>query len=290
MPGGDSPNDEHLNGHPPSPFQKQDQLMSDHAISPPSAKTTVGGLVAMLYGIVAYLLFLVTILYAMAFVANLPVPKTIDSGLPGPFIPSLIINVLLLGLFAVQHSVMARPAFKRWWTRLVPPAVERTTFVLFASLALLLLYWQWRPMTDIIWSVTNPLGAITLEATSWIGWAVVFASTFMINHFELFGLRQVLARLLRQELPQAKFKTPMLYKSIRHPIYLGFLIAFWATPTMTAGHLLFAIATTGYILIGIWLEERDLIALFGDQYRRYREQVSMLIPLPGRKARADDAR
>jgi len=264
--------------------------MSDHAISPPSAKTTVGGLVAMLYGIVAYLLFLVTILYAMAFVANLPVPKTIDSGLPGPFIPSLIINVLLLGLFAVQHSVMARPAFKRWWTRLVPPAVERTTFVLFASLALLLLYWQWRPMTDIIWSVTNPLGAITLEATSWIGWAVVFASTFMINHFELFGLRQVLARLLRQELPQAKFKTPMLYKSVRHPIYLGFLIAFWATPTMTAGHLLFAIATTGYILIGIWLEERDLIALFGDQYRRYREQVSMLIPLPGRKARADDAR
>jgi protein-S-isoprenylcysteine O-methyltransferase Ste14 len=290
MPGGDSPNDEHLNGHPPSTFQKQDQLMSDHAISPPSAKTTVSGLVAMLYGIVAYLLFLVTILYAMAFVANLPVPKTIDSGLPGPFTPSVIINVLLLGLFAVQHSVMARPAFKRWWTRLVPPAVERTTFVLFASLALLLLYWQWRPMTDIIWSVTNPLGAITLEATSWIGWAVVFASTFMINHFELFGLRQVLARLLRQELPQAKFKTPMLYKSVRHPIYLGFLIAFWATPTMTAGHLLFAIATTGYILIGIWLEERDLIALFGDQYRRYREQVSMLIPLPGRKARADDAR
>jgi methanethiol S-methyltransferase len=269
-------------------FQKQDQLMSDHAIQPPSAKTTAGGLVAMLYGIATYLLFLVAFLYAIAFVGNLPVPKTIDSGLPGPFIPSLIVNVLLLGLFAVQHSVMARPAFKRWWTRLVPPAVERSTFVLFTSLALLLLYWQWRPMTDIIWSVTDPLGAIMLEVVSGIGWTVVLASTFMINHFELFGLRQVLARLLRQELPPAKFKTPMLYKSVRHPIYLGFLIAFWATPVMTAGHLLFAIATTGYILIGIWLEERDLIALFGDQYRRYREQVSMLIPLPGRKSRADD--
>ena len=259
--------------------------MSDQAIYPPSAKTTVGGLVAMLYGIVTYLLFLGTFLYAIAFVGNLPVPKTIDSGQPGPLVPSLIINTLLLSLFAVQHSVMARPAFKRWWTRLVPSAVERTTFVLFASLALLLLYWQWQPMTDVIWSVTDPLAAIMLETISWIGWAVVLASTFMINHFELFGLRQVLARLLRQEMPPAKFKTPMLYKSVRHPIYLGFLIAFWATPVMTAGHLLFAIATTGYILIGIWLEERDLIALFGDQYRRYREQVSMLIPLPGRRSR-----
>ncbi len=259
--------------------------MSDHAISPPSAKTTVGGLVAMLYGIVTYLLFLATFLYAIAFVGNLPAPKTIDSGDPGPFIPSLIINALLLGVFAIQHSVMARPAFKRWWTRLVPPAVERTTFVLFASLALLLLYWQWRPVTDIIWSVTDPLGAIMLHVVSGIGWTVVLASTFMINHFELFGLRQVLARLLRQELPPPKFKTPMLYKSVRHPIYLGYQIAFWATPTMTAGHLQIDIATTGYNQIGIWFEERDLIAMFGDQYRRYREQVSMLIPLPGRRSR-----
>ena len=184
--------------------------MSDHAISSPSAQTTAGGLVAMLYGIATYLLFLATFLYAIAFVGNLPVPKTIDSGLPGPLVPSLIIDTLLLGLFAIQHSVMARPAFKRWWTRLVPPAVERTTFVLFASLSLLLLYWQWRPMTDIIWSVTDPLGATVLEVVSGIGWTVVLASTFMINHFELFGLRQVLARLLRQELPPAKFKTPML--------------------------------------------------------------------------------
>ena len=262
--------------------------MSDHAISPPSAKTTAGGLVAMLYGIAAYLLFLATILYAIAFVTNLPVPKTIDSGLPGPFIPSLIINVLLLGLFAVQHSVMARRQFKEWWTQFVPATVERSTYVLLASCALILLFWQWRPIPTVVWEVADPKLAMTIIGGSLVGWLLVLASTFMINHFELFGLRQVLARLLRQELPQAKFKTPMLYKSVRHPIYLGFLIAFWATPTMTAGHLLFAIATTGYILIGIWLEERDLIALFGDQYRRYREQVSMLIPLPARKSRSDD--
>ena len=225
-----------------------------------------------------HLLFLATFLYAIAFVGNLPVPKTIDSGQPGPLIPSLIINVLLLGLFAVQHSVMARPAFKRWWTRLVPPAVERTTFVLFASLALLLLYWQWRPMTRHRLVGDRSPGAVMLEAVCWIGWTVVLASTFMINHFELFGLRQVLARLLRQELPPAKFKTPMLYKSVRHPIYLGFLIAFWATPVMTAGHLLFAIATTGYILIGIWLEERS--------HRAVRRPVP---PLPGAGIDADPA-
>ena len=245
----------------------------------------MGGIASVLYGAAVYSLFFVTFLYAIAFVGNLPVPKTIDSGAEGPLIPALVINTLLLGLFAIQHSVMARPAFKRWWTRLVPPAVERTTFVLFASLALLLLYWQWRPMTDIIWSATDPVAAIFLETISWIGWTVVLASTFMINHFELFGLRQVLARLLGRELPPAQFKTPMFYKVVRHPIYLGFLLAFWATPTMTVGHLAFAIATTGYILIGIWLEERDLIALFGDQYRRYRQQVSMLIPLPRHKAK-----
>jgi methanethiol S-methyltransferase len=247
----------------------------------------MGGIASVLYGVFAYLLFLGSFLYAIAFVGNLPVPKTIDSGESGPLVPALIINTLLLALFALQHSVMARPAFKRQWTRFVPQPVERTTYVLLASLALMLLYWQWRPIPEMIWSVTNPVGIVVLQAIFWIGWAVVLISTFLINHFELFGLRQVYARLRGQTLPAPVFKTPFFYKKVRHPIYLGFLLAFWATPSMTAGHLLFAVATTGYILIGIYLEERDLIGLFGDQYRRYREQVAMLVPIPGRKAVAD---
>lgn len=247
----------------------------------------MGGIASVVYGVLAYLLFFGTFLYAIAFVGNLPAPKTIDSGEVGSLVPALIVNTLLLGLFAIQHSVMARPAFKRWWTRFVPQPVERATYVLLASLALLLLYWQWRAMPDLVWSVTNPAGVAVLQAVFWVGWAIVLISTFLINHFELFGLRQVYARLRGQTLPAPTFKTPLFYKRVRHPIYLGFLLAFWATPSMTVGHLLFAIATTGYILIGIYLEERDLIALFGDQYRRYREQVSMLIPLPRRKVDAE---
>lgn len=247
----------------------------------------MGGIASVVYGVLAYLLFFGTFLYAIAFVGNLPAPKTIDSGEVGSLVPALIVNTLLLGLFAIQHSVMARPAFKRWWTRFVPQPVERATYVLLASLALLLLYWQWRAMPDLVWSVTNPAGVAVLQAVFWVGWAIVLISTFLINHFELFGLRQVYARLRGQTLPAPTFKTPLFYKKVRHPIYLGFLLAFWATPSMTVGHLLFAIATTGYILIGIYLEERDLIALFGDQYRRYREQVSMLIPLPRRKVDAE---
>jgi methanethiol S-methyltransferase len=239
---------------------------------------------AMIYGIVVYLLFLATFVYAICFVGNIIVPKTIDSGPVGPLTEALVINIALLGIFAVQHSVMARRGFKKWWTRIVPEVIERSTYVLCATAALALLCWQWRPIPDpIIWTVQDPGAVAVLHAIFWFGWALLLLSTFLLNHFELFGLRQVLARLMGWKLPEPQFRTPFLYKRIRHPLYLGFLLGFWATPTMTMGHLLFALATTGYIFIGIFFEERDLVHMFGDQYRRYRRQVGMLIPLPGRK-------
>jgi len=246
----------------------------------------MGAVLSLAYGVAAYLFFLATFLYAIGFVGNVAVPKSVDSGAAVPLAEALIVNLLLLALFAVQHSVMARRSFKRWWTRIVSPAVERSTFVLAATLALALLMWQWRPIAQpVIWTVENSTAVLAIQAVFWLGWAVLLISTFLINHFELFGLRQVFARLTGRPVPEPEFRTPLFYGHVRHPIYLGFLLGFWAAPVMTAGHLLFAIATTGYILIGIWFEERDLIAQFGERYRVYRQQVGMLIPLPRRKTK-----
>jgi len=239
-------------------------------------------ILAFLYGLVSYVLFLGTFLYAIGFVTGLPVPKTIDGGPVVPVEQAIIINMLLMGLFAVQHSVMARRGFKRWVTRFVSPAIERSTYVLAATLALMALLVHWRPIPTIIWQVTDPGAAMVLTGLSLFGWVIVLASTFMINHFELFGLHQVANNLVGRQMGEMRFKTPMLYKLVRHPIYLGFIIAFWATPTMTVGHLLFAAVTTAYIFVGIALEERDLVDQFGDEYRSYRERVGMLTPKLGR--------
>jgi protein-S-isoprenylcysteine O-methyltransferase Ste14 len=238
----------------------------------------MGRIIALLYGIASYVAFFVTILYAIGFVSGLVVPKTIDSGTVVPMAEALIVNLLLMSVFAIQHSVMARKQFKEWWTQFVPKSVERSTFVLFSSLALVLLFWQWRPMPDVVWQIADPQIAMAITGLSLVGWLIVFTSTFLINHFELFGLHQVANNLGGHPMPTPRFRTPLYYKFVRHPIYLGFIIAFWVAPTMTAGHMLFAAVTTAYILVGILLEERDLIDLFGDDYRRYRERVSMLVP------------
>ena len=242
----------------------------------------MGKLIALLYGLVAYLLFAVSIVYSIGFVTGLIVPKTIDSGPAGPPMQAIIVNLLLMGLFAVQHSVMARPQFKKWWTQFVPQTIERSTFVLFSSLALLLLFWQWQPIPAVVWQVSNPLAADLLLGIGLFGWVLVFISTFLINHFELFGLYQVANNLVGKPMPAMHFRTPLFYNVVRHPIYLGFIIFFWATPVMTAGHLLFAAVTTAYIFVGIALEERDLMAVFGDEYRRYRQRVAMIVPFLGK--------
>lgn len=240
----------------------------------------MGRITALVYGGIAYIIFLVAFLYAIGFVENAAVPKTIDSGSAGGVIAALIVNALLLGLFAVQHSVMARPAFKRQWMRIVPQPVERSTYVLLSSLILLLIFWQWRPMLGVVWRSDDSGIRALLYALSIVGWLMVLLSTFMINHFELFGLRQVYTHARQAPTAPLSFTTRWLYTVVRHPIMLGFIIAFWAAPTMTTGHLLFAVATTGYILIALQFEEHDLRATFGQTYVAYQQEVRMLVPLP----------
>jgi len=241
------------------------------------------------YGTVSYLLFLATFSYAAAFIGNIAVGQTIDGTPQVPFGQALLINVALLGLFAVQHSVMARPAFKRWWTTFVPKPIERSTYVLFSSAALLVLFHKWQPMGGIIWDVQSEAGRIALYGLFGLGWLVVLVATFLINHFDLFGMRQVWLYLRGQPYTQLGFMTPGFYRFVRHPLYLGFLIGFWATPTMTVAHLVFALMTTAYILIAIQLEEGDLIRALGTTYAEYRRQVPMLIPKVGRKDAVEQA-
>lgn len=236
-------------------------------------------IIVFVYGLGSYFLFVVTYLYAMGFVGNFLVPKSIDSTPEVPLSQALLLNTVLLGIFALQHSIMARPGFKRILTKLIPKAAERSTYVLFSNLALILLFWQWQPIGGTIWNVENESLRIVLYSLFAFGWLTVLVTSFLINHFDLFGLRQVWLYLRGETYTQLKFGTPGPYKYIRHPLYVGWLFAFWATPTMTVAHLVFAVATTAYILIAIRYEERDLIKEHGNAYEQYRESVSMLIPL-----------
>ena len=243
----------------------------------------------LVYGVVAYAVFLASFLYAIGFVGGFVVPKTIDSGSAADAPAAILIDLGLLSLFAIQHSVMARPFFKRWWTGVIPPAAERSTYVLASSLLLLLLFWLWRPLAGIVWNFDSPAAAGLLWAIFAVGWLIVLVSTFLINHFDLFGLRQVYLSFLGKPYSPPPFQTPWLYRVVRHPIMLGFLIAFWATPTMTYGHLLFAAVVTAYVLVALRLEERDLVAHYGETYAAYQAQVRMLMPfaVAGRKQRAE---
>jgi protein-S-isoprenylcysteine O-methyltransferase Ste14 len=244
-------------------------------------------LLILFYAIASYAVFFVSTLYAIGFVGNFAVPKSIDTGRPASLGEAIGVNLLLLGIFAIQHSIMARPAFKRWWTTILPPAAQRSTYVLLSSLLLLLLFWQWRPIPIRIWQVDG-IAAWLLIGVYWLGWCIMIASTFMIDHFDLTGLRQAFFALRGTAAPDQSFRTPLLYKVVRHPMMLGLLLAFWATPEMTVGHLLFAIANTVYILVGMQLEERDLVAEFGATYQRYRERVPMVLPrIFGRRRQED---
>lgn len=234
---------------------------------------------AFIYGLIAYLIFLVAFLYAIGFVGNFIVPKSIDSGTETNFWQALLVNALVLSLFVIQHSIMARPAFKKWFTRIISPAIERSTFVLLTSLILLLIFWQWQPLTTVVWKAENEAVAMILTGVFFFGWLVVFLSTFMINHFELFGLKQIFDNLKSKPPQPHVLQVNFFYKIVRHPIMSGFIIAFWATPLMTVGHLIFAIATTIYIIVAVkFLEEKDLRNYIGKEYEDYQKKVPMLIP------------
>ena len=238
----------------------------------------------LLYGVVSYFAFFGTILYAIGFVGNIVVPKTIDGEPQLPFGKALLIDAGLLLLFALQHSIMARPGFKRRWTKIIPPALERSTFVLLASLCLMLMMWQWQPLGGVVWEIQNTTLQNILFVVYLIGWGIVFISTFLIDHFDLFGLRQTWLYFRGKPYTNLPFRVPLFYRFVRHPLYFGFLIAFWATPLMTVTHLIFAVLTTGYILTAIQFEERDLVNHFGESYRKYRKQAPMIIPFSKKKA------
>jgi protein-S-isoprenylcysteine O-methyltransferase Ste14 len=237
----------------------------------------IGRAIALIYGLASYIIFSLSFAYTPAFIGNFLVPKTIDVGSDNGLAQASLVDVILLGVFAIQHSVMARPAFKKWWTRIIPTSCERSTYVLIASLLLILIFWQWRPITATIWRAEDWPAAV-LTAIFWMGWLIALISTFQFDHFELFGLRQVVEALRGAADRMQAFKTPLLYRLVRHPLMLGLLLAFWATPHMTAGHLLFAVMPTAYILVGVRLEERDLVAEFGARYEQYRQRVPMLMP------------
>jgi protein-S-isoprenylcysteine O-methyltransferase Ste14 len=238
----------------------------------------------LLFGVVSYLVFFGTFLYQVGFVTNLVVPKGIDSGSVVPTFQAAGINVLLLSLFAIQHTIMARLKFKAWWTQVVSPAIERSIFVLLSSLILLLMNWQWQPLPEFVWHVEGAAGRNALFAVGFAGWGLVLSSTFLINHFDLFGLRQVWLYFQGVEYTTVVFKETVIYNWVRHPLMVGFIIAFWATPDMTQGHLLFAVVTTAYILVGIQIEERTLVGIHGDDYRAYQRRVSQIIPMPPKSA------